>query len=352
MSIANAIETDDRQNDGHDDTPAGETAGGPVSDAAKDPATDPTDDPASWGEALNEDGAAADNATDEEAEASPDEEEESESEGDHYDHAPAFWSAERKALWERITDPEARQAIHEHEKERVASANRKIEEAALVRKGLEERVQEFGRDRDQLTQWLTEAAPRLARAFQGRWGQYDWNRLAVENPAEFMRLSTERDAEFATIQRSAQQHQQELQAARGRAAQIRERNQQAELGRLAQQHPEHFASDKAQRTFDELGRYLAAQGVPQQLVQNTFESSVVGVALKAMLYDKAQAAVRARNASASGGSPITATQTPRRIAPGPGNRPGHSKGEATRQAEQRLRTGQALSDDDVARLFG
>ena len=132
MSIANAIETDDRQNDGHDGTPAGETAGGPVSDAAKDPATDPTDDPASWGEALNEGAAAADyNASDEEAEAVPDEEEEPESEGERYDQAPAFWSAERKALWERITDPEARQAIHEHEKERVASANRKIEAAAL-----------------------------------------------------------------------------------------------------------------------------------------------------------------------------------------------------------------------------
>lgn len=349
MSIANAIETDD----GQDDTPPEETIGGPAGAAANDPATDPADDPASWGEALNEGAAAADdNATDEEAEAAPDEKAESEPEGERYDQAPAFWSAERKALWERITDPEARQAIHEHEKERVASANRKIEEAALVRKGLEERVHEYGRDRDDLARWLTEAAPRLARAFQGRWGHYDWNRLAAENPAEFVRLSTERDAEFATMQQSAQRHQLELQAARGRAALIRERNQQAELGKLAELHPEHFASDKAQRTFDELGRYLAAQGVPQQLVQNTIESSIVGVALKAMLYDKAQAAVRARNTSAAGGPSITATQTPRRIAPGPGNRPGHSKGEATRQAEQRLRTGQALSDDDVARLFG
>jgi hypothetical protein len=295
---------------------------------------------ASDGEA---DGAAAERGPDEEAPVET---------GERYDRAPEFWSAERKALWERITDPAARAAIHEHEKERIAAANRKIEEAALTRKALDERVQQFERERNELAQWLTEAAPRLAQAFQGRWGQYDWQKLAAENPAEFVRLSAQRDAEFAAIQQAAQRHQQELQAARGRAAQVLDRTRQAEYDKLARLYPEHFAADKAEQTYDELGRYLAAQGVPRERIQNTFESSIVGVALKAMLYDKAQAALRTRSASASGGSAVTATQTPRRIAPGPGSSPGHSRGEATRQAEQRLRTGQALSDDDVARLFG
>ena len=285
--------------------------------------------------------------------ADPEEEREEEVEPDPHAEPPAFWSAERRALWDRITDAEARAAIHAHEKERVAATSRKIEEAALARKALEERVQQFGRERDELTQWLTDAAPRMAQAFQGRWGQYDWQKLATENPAEFVRLSAQRDTEFAAIQQAAQRHQQELQAARGRAAQIVARTREAEAEKLARQYPEHFGPDKAGQTYDELGRYLAAQGVPQERIHNTFESSIVGVALKAMLYDKAQAALRMRNASASvGPSPTTATQTPRRIAPGPGNRPGHSASEAARQAEQRLRTGQALSDDDVATLFG
>jgi hypothetical protein len=297
-----------------------------------------------------EDNAAADPQADPEDEK---EEREEEAEPDPHAEPPAFWSAERKALWDRITDPEARAAIHAHEKERVAATSRKIEEAALARKALEERVQQFGRERDELRQWLTEAAPRMAQAFQGRWGQYDWPKLAAENPAEFVRLSAQRDAEFAAIQQAAQRHQQELQAARGRAAQILAHAREAEAAKLARQYPEHFGPDKAGRTYDELGRYLAAQGVPQERIDNTFESSIVGVALKAMLYDKAQAALRTRNASAPvGSSPTTATQTPRRIAPGPGNRPGHSASEAARQAEQRLRTGQALSDEDVATLFG
>jgi hypothetical protein len=285
-------------------------------------------------------------------EADSDEEREEEAEPDPHAKPPAFWSAERKALWDRITDPEARAAIHAHEKERVAATSRKIEEAALARKALEERVQQFGHERDELTQWLTEAGPRMAQAFQGRWGQYDWPKLATENPAEFVRLSAQRDAEFAAIQQAAQRHQQELQAARGRAAEIVARTREAEAEKLARQYPEHFGLDTAGQTYDELGRYLAAQGVPQERIHNTFESSIVGVALKAMLYDKAQAALRTRNASAPVGPSTTATQTPRRIAPGPGNRPGHPAGEAARQAEQRLRTGQALSDEDVATLFG
>jgi hypothetical protein len=269
-----------------------------------------------------------------------------------HDEPPEFWSAERKALWGRIADPEVRAAIHAQEKERVAATSRKIEEAALARKALEERMQQFGRERDALTQWLSETAPRMAQAFQGRWGQYDWPKLAAENPAEFARLSAQRDAEFATIQQAAQRHQQELQAARERAAQATAQRRQAESDKLARQYPEHFGADKARQTYEELASYLVAQGVPYERIQNTFESSIVGVALKAMLYDKAQAALRARNASAPGGPPITATQTPRRIAPGPGHRPGHPAGEAARQAEQRLRTGQALSDEDVATLFG
>lgn len=337
MSIANAIETDDPLPDDQAGDPAdwGEDAAGDSGNP-----TEPDDD---------EDAPAAD----EEADATADEESEgAEQEGDSYDHPPEFWSAERKALWEKITDPEARAAIHAHEKERVTAINRKIEEGAIARKTLEERAQQFGRERDELAQWLTQAAPRLAQAFQGKWGNYDWQKLAAENPAEFVRLSTQRDAEFAAIQQAAQHHQQELQTARGRAAQILAHTQQAESEKLARQHPEHFGPDSAQQTYDDLARYLTAQGVPRDHITNTFESSIVGVALKAMLYDKAQAALRARNGSASGGQPIPATQTPRRIAPGPGGRPGHSKSEATRQAEQRLRTGQALSDDDVARLFG
>lgn len=314
------------------------------------------EDPAAWAdESATAEPAAEeveDNAAADPTDPEEEEEREEEAEPDPHAEPPAFWSADRKALWDRIADPEARAAIHAHEKERVAATSRKIEEAALARKALEERVQQFGRERDELTQWLTEAAPRMAQTFQGRWGQYDWQKLAAENPAEFVRLSAQRDSEFAAIQQAAQRHQQELQAARGRAAQIMARTREAEAEKLARQYPEHFGPDKAAQTYDELGRYLAAQGVPQERIHDTFESSIVGVALKAMLYDKAQAALRTRNASAAVGPPTTATQTPRRIAPGPGNRPGHSAGEAARQAEQRLRTGQALSDEDVATLFG
>ncbi len=67
-----------------------------------------------------------------------------------------------------------------------------------------------------------------------------------------------------------------------------------------------------------------------------------------MLYDEAQAALKAQKAK---GQQTTATQTPKRITPG-GRQAQPSKSEALRQAEQRLRTGQTLSDRDIELMFG
>lgn len=266
---------------------------------------------------------------------------------DPYAEPPEFWSAERKELWGKITDPAIRQALHENEKERIASTNKKIEETSLAKKSLEEKVQTFTQERDQLANWWKDMAPKLGQAFQSKWAGVDWQRLSVEDPARYVQAKAAYDQEFGLFQQAAQRHQTEITAANQRAEAALNDSKRAEHAKLVDQFPDHFAGEKAQKTYDELGGYLLKQGVPAERVPHIYESFVVGVALKAMLYDKAQAALKA-------GKPTTATQTPTRVPPGPArNRGGNQSGaETRRQAEQRLSTGQTLSDDDVATLFG
>lgn len=313
------------------------------------PVDSANDAPESWADAGEEEGdeAAAEPAGegDEPAgEAEPEGEGEEGEQEDPYAQAPEFWSAERKAAYAKITDPEARQAIHENEKERIAATNKKIEEAALSKKSLEEQVSTFTQERDQLVGWWKEMAPRLGQAFQNKWAGVDWQKLSVEDPARYVAAKAAHDQEFGLFQQAAQRHEGEIKAANQRADQALVKSKQAEHAKLVEKFPDHFGGEKAQKTYDDLGSYLLQQGVPADRVPHIYESFVVGVALKAMLYDKAQAALKA-------GKPAPATQTPTRIPPGP-RRGNPQRGEANRQAEQRLRDGQTLSDDDVASLFG
>lgn len=315
----------------------------PVKDSANDA-------PESWAEAGEEEAgeeearptaeAEPEGEVEPEAEAEP----EGEEQPDPYAEAPEFWSAERKAAYAKITDPEVRQAIHENEKERVTATNKKIEEAALSRKSLEEQVSTFTQERDQLVGWWKEMAPKLGQAFQNKWAGVDWQGLAAEDPARYVQAKAAYDQEFGLFQQAAQRHEAEIAAANKRAEQALGKSKAAEHAKLAEKFPDHFGGEKAQKTYDDIAGYLLQQGVPADRVPHIYESFVVGVALKAMLYDKAQAALKA-------GKPASATQTPTRIPPGP-RRGNPQRGEANRQAEQRLRDGQTLSDDDVAALFG
>lgn len=265
---------------------------------------------------------------------------------DPYAEAPEFWSAERKAQWAKITDPELRQAIHEQEKERTTAVNKKIEDAALGRRDLETKVQQFGKERDELVAWWTDLAPKLGTAFQSKWAKINWQELASTNPAEFVKLTAERDAEFGLLKQTFDRNQAEVTAAQGRAATALADSKKVEHGKLAEKFPQHFSGEKAQETYDALRDYLLEQGVPAKTIPNIYEAHVVGVALKAMLYDRAKALAAKPKPKTD-----TATQTPARVVPGPA-RTGNQRGDADRQAEKRLRDGEQLSEKDVERLFG
>jgi len=292
---------------------------------------------------------ASETASDDEtvSQADGEQQEEPEAEPDPYTAAPEFWSAEKKALWEKITDPEIRAAIHDHERQGAAAVNKRLMEAAEETKQAKSQLEKFSAERDQLAAFWQQAGPRLDAMFSNKWDGYDWLKMAAEDPALYTKLTAQRDAEAKELQNAHQRHAAEIQAANQRAQESFKQIRQTEHEKLAAKLPD-FAADKAQATYDKLGSYLTKtyKFAPER-INAMYEADVIEIAHKAMLYDEAQAKLRAQPKA----SAATATQTPKRVTPGArSGQPNES--EAQRQAEKRLRTGQNLSDADVERLFG
>jgi len=292
---------------------------------------------------------ASETASDNETVSQADGESEGEPEGeaDPYAAAPEFWSAEKKALWEKITDPELRAAIHDHERQGATAVNKRLMEAAEETKQAKSQLEKFSAERDQLAAWWQNMGPQFAQAFSNKWDGYDWLKMASEDPALYTKLTAQRDAEAKMLQETQRRHEVEVQSANQRAQESFKQIRQAEHEKLAAKLPD-FAADKAQATYDKLGSYLTKtyKFAPER-INAMYEADVIEIAHKAMLYDEAQAKLRAQPKA----SAATATQTPKRVTPGArSGQPNES--EAQRQAEKRLRTGQNLSDADVERLFG
>lgn len=311
---------------------------------------EPTDDEGQQ-ESASSESASGDETQETESQEAGEATGEAEGDADPYADAPEFWAAEHKALWSKDLPPEFRQAVHEHVKQASRAISDKMMEAANARKAAEEQVQKFTQERDQLAEWWkTTGAPLVVGNFQAKWGQMTpeaWQKLAAEDPAKCQQLRIEFDNDRNTVQDAMARHQQEVAAAQERAKQTFETVKRSEHDKLATRLPQYFGADKAQATYDELGKYLTGLGIDSQRVNAIYEAPVIEIAHKAMLYDKLQAALKAKLKE----TPATATQTPRRVAPGA--RTGQpNKSDAMRQAEQRLRTGQALSEDDAALLFG
>lgn len=286
----------------------------------------------------------------EEQPTGPEDAGEVEAEADPYAEAPEFWSKERKALYAKITDPDVRKAIHEQESEARTAVSKKMEEAAQEKKSAAEKLQQYESERDQLAQWWQDTGPKLASAFRSKWDGVNWADLAENNPAEYVKQQEAYKRDAALIQQAAQQNERAQAEANDRAKKAHQEARRTEHEKLAKDLPEYFGKpDVAQKTYDELSDYLVnKQGVPADRIQNIFESFVVRIALNSMLYDKAQAA----RASATTQQPTTATQTPRRIAPGASQKGGQPRqSEAYRQARERLNNGGPLSAEDAAVLF-
>jgi len=278
-------------------------------------------DSADTGDGGDEDDVAAD-------ESPPSDEDDGEAENETGDspsiEPPAAWTAQDREEWAKVP-PAAQAIIARRETELTGTMTRATQEAAsLYQVAAQDRSQyvtNLGMFRDVL---LPEA-----RQLEN----IDWPRLATENPAEFVRLTAQKEAmreRFAAIhgeigriqQVSAQQQQQQLEAARTEGRR-----------RLMEAMPEFADEAKAKQIGQELGEFLRGQGYADHEIAGVVDARAVVLAVKLMRYEQADQARKAAVVKRAN----TAPQVQR-----PGNSQQRSNGverTRTQYAERLKRTG-------------
>jgi hypothetical protein len=283
---------------------------------------------------------AAEDAPDEEAEASAEDAE-----------PPEFWSAEDKAAWNAVP-PELRPVLKKYEQQRVEFVNEKAREAAQVRTQAAQDVERANAVIVQAAQWWQQTGPALQQAFADKWAKVDWKTLAEKDPAEYARLDQERQKEAGLLADANRRQQEDTKIATERAAQAFELAKQAENAKLAHSLPDYFGSrEKAQKTYEALGKFLFAKGIPADRISQIHEAPIIAMALNAMRFEQAQQKALAAKAGKTPGKP-----TPTRVAPGPPSassqaRAGNRNADAARQVGERFRKNGGNSIADAAELI-
>jgi hypothetical protein len=271
--------------------------------------------------------------------------------GDDEDGPPEFWSAERKAEWEKLKEfPELRAAVKGHYEEATKGLNKKLEEAALARKAAEETAQKVLQNDAQHAAWWKANADTFAKTFVDRWQGVDWTKLASENPAEWARLNQMRADEHQLLAGAAKQAEE----ANSRLSEQRKGAEQQERarhhGELAARYPKAFGKPEvAQETYNKLSKFLVQKGIPAERVQQIYEAPIVEIVMEAYKYSQLRA--KAKEVTTPKPGPQPASKTPTRIVPGAASKAASPADEATRQAEERLRSGERLSPQEAALAF-
>jgi hypothetical protein len=159
--------------------------------------------------------------------------------------------------------------------------------------------------------------------------------------------------EAATLAEAERRGQADRQAAAERARQEMQAARVAEHRKLADKLPDFFGTqDAAARTYDELGRFLSAKGIPAERINAIYEAPIIELALNAFRFEQAQQhALRSAQRAREGQS---ARPTPTRVAPGPSvasAKEGNRSNDAVRQASERFRQSGGSSIADAAELI-
>lgn len=281
-----------------------------------------------------------------EAEASPAEEPEGEAEtpaeGEEAEaeaepvvaaEPPKYWSQDAKAKFAELP-PELQAVVLQQEGPREEAAAKAKAEAAAKSQAAEQEVAKV----NQLAEHLAGFLPQAIEAFQNRWGSDpDWKAYADLHGAEAMILAkVEHDDQLALLQKTAQ-------ATEAAQYQAREATIKAEFAALADLAPDLVDPEKGQERRAEITKYLMADGFAPEIVKDISAKEMV-IARKAMLWDQAQAALKARPTPKP--APAPAVRSPVRPAAG------QSQSPTQRSAAQVAhRFSQTKSVDDAVALL-
>src|SRR5580765_2151295 len=238
-----------------------------------------------------------------EEEAASDEPDE---ESDHQIEPPKSWSNEDKAVFQQLP-PEAQAVITRRESERDRAFQAKTQEIAQHRHALEATFGEIQQERSSyatnLEQLLAVAMPEAQQ-----FANVDWQRLAQESPADYVRLTAERDALRGRIGAI----QGELQRVQAVAQQDYARNfahlRATEAQRLAEKLPEFADRERAPKLISEIREWLQGEGFTAQEIGQVIDHRVINVAVKAMRADRALRA--RRSAETRRADPAPSVQRP------------------------------------------
>jgi hypothetical protein len=245
-----------------------------------------------------------DPATSDDEEELPDEPDEA-AEADDSDHQgiepPNGLTRAEKELFSQLP-LEAQQMIARRESDRDKAFTQKTQEIAEHRKALESTFQEIGAERqryaENLEQLLFVAAPEAQR-----FAQIDWQRLATEQPAEYVKMTAERDALRGRIGAI----QQQLEGVRAQQQQMRayefQERRQTEAQRLVEKIPDFADAEKGPKKIQEMRQFLARQGFSPQEIGQAIDHRMLVVTDMAMRLERMQNARKQAETKQNGRAP-------------------------------------------------
>jgi hypothetical protein len=288
-------------------TPQAAPVGSGASDeAADDPAGEDTDNDQSADETSD----AADAS---EAEEPGDGEEEADAEEEAAEPltAPAYWSKDAKARFAEL-DPQLQAVVLSQEGPREAAAAKAKADAAEETKAARAQLQGV----QTLSQQLNDFLPEAIETFQRRWGDPDWEATIEQYGAE---QAARLKARYEKEQSQLRQVTQATQVAQTQAHQAYVLEQFQALAELDPElAPDVKDPTKGVDKRQAVSKYLVSAGVDPNHIAN-ISAVEMTLARKAMLWDQAQAAAKAKPKA-----PVQPVQQQRRQTPKPGARPGGS----------------------------
>ncbi len=264
--------------------------------------------------------------------------------------APEFWAAEDKAAWAQVP-PEIQPLLKKYEQQRVEFVNEKAREAAKARADAQADVKKHTELSDANAKWWTENAPKLAKAFESKWAQVDWDKLSREDPAQWAALRQQAENEGRLLAEADQRGRQDIEGANKRQEAAVQAAKAETHRALATRYPEHFGEKVATKTYDDLGKFLLSKGIPADRINAIHEAPIIEIALEAMLYQQAKKQASAVTTQRDDAGKFTVQRTPTRVVPGASQRGANRNGEAIRQVSERFRKGGGSSIEDAAELI-
>jgi hypothetical protein len=232
----------------------------------------------------------------------PDEPDEAADEADDSDHQgidpPNSWSNADKELF-RSLPPEAQAVIAKRESDQNRAFTQKTQELAQHRRAVDSTLEALGAERqryaENLEQLLFVAAPEVQQ-FQ----QVDWQRLATEHPAEYVKMQEARErarGRIGVLQQELQGVRAQIQQQEAQQFAVR-KQQEAQL--LVEKLPDFADPDKGPKKIADMRQFLQRHGFAPQEISQAVDHRMLVLVDMAQRWERSQT-VRQQAASKQNG---------------------------------------------------